>query len=205
MNPPVAWQVPYGLHLSLRVEMPGGLTGVSSPSHPVALSLEDGHAVVTLAMQEAALDRDFVLTADAAVLRTPQVWMEPRGNDSDDVALAVAFAPDLPDATSAAEIVFVVDQSGSMRGPWIGEVRNALQLCLRAMTADCYFNIVGFGSTYQALFPESRAYDQSSLEAATRHVDRLVPQSGRHGDSARACSSCSASRRGPACRARWSC
>ena len=26
VNPPVAWQVPYGLHLSLRVQMPGGLT-----------------------------------------------------------------------------------------------------------------------------------------------------------------------------------
>ena len=173
VNPPVAWQVPYGLHLSLRVQMPGGLTSISSPSHPVALSLEDGAAIVTLAMQEAALDRDFILTADAAVLRTPQVWVDAHGDDRDAVALAVALAPDLPDTSSASEIVFLVDRSGSMTGQSIDEVRNALQLCLRAMTADCCFNIVGFGSAYEALFPESRAYDQASLEAATRHVDGI--------------------------------
>ena len=173
VNPPVAWQVPYGLHLSLRVQMPGGLTGLSSPSHPVAIAIEGEHAVVTLATQEAALDRDFVLTAEAAVLRTPQVWVEADRDSRDDMALAVAFAPDLPATTCAAEIVFVVDRSGSMSGQSIAEVRNALQLCLRAMTADCFFNVVGFGSTYASLFAESRVYDQSSLEAATRHVDGL--------------------------------
>ena len=173
VNPPVAWQVPYGLHLALRVEMPTGITGLASPSHPVTLDLADGHAVVSLATQDAALDRDFVLTADAAVLQTPQLWVEGPGEAGDEMALAVAFAPDLPATTSASEIVFVVDRSGSMGGSSIAEVRNALQLCLRTLTEGCWFNIVGFGSSYSTLFPESRAYDEASLTLAARYVESL--------------------------------
>jgi Ca-activated chloride channel family protein len=57
-----------------------------------------------------------------------------------------------------------------MAGTSTDEMRNALQLCLRSMTAGCRFNIVGFGSSYQSLFPASRAYDQATLELATAHV-----------------------------------
>lgn len=32
-------------------------------------------------------------------------------------------------------------------------------------------NIVGFGFTYQSLFPESRKYDAESLSAAKSHVE----------------------------------
>jgi Ca-activated chloride channel family protein len=38
------------------------------------------------------------------------------------------------------------------------------------MTHGCTFNIVGFGSKYQALFSESRAYDEASLAEASDHV-----------------------------------
>src|SRR5262245_52012664 len=68
---------------------------------------------------------------------------------------------------------FVVDRSGSMEGSSIEEVRNALQLCLRSMTAGCRFNIVGFGSTYKALFNESRVYDEASLAEASKYVAAL--------------------------------
>jgi Ca-activated chloride channel family protein len=172
VNPPVAWQVPYGLHLRLRVQMPGGLTGLSSPSHPIAIALEDGHAIVTLAAQEVSLDRDFVLAVDASALKTPHVWVD------EGAAVAVGFVPDLPDTPVAAEVVFVVDRSGSMHGASIAEVRNALQLCLRAMTSGCCFNIIGFGSTYAPLFPESRVYDESSLAIATRYVEQLQADLG---------------------------
>ena len=60
-----------------------------------------------------------------------------------------------------------------MQGTSIDEVRNALQLCLRSMISGCRFNIVGFGSTHEPLFPETRAYDQSSLDAASKHVAEL--------------------------------
>ena len=175
LNPPVAWSVPYGLDLVVRIAMPGGVRGVNSPSHPVSVDVADGRAIVTFAAREAALDRDFVLMADAAALESPRAYLEEHRGER---AIAVAFSPRFDVTAAATEVVFVVDRSGSMAGDSIAEVRNALQLCLRSLTPDCAFNIVGFGSTFAPLFPASRAYDQGSLDEATRHVQSMTANLG---------------------------
>ena len=171
LNPPVAWSVPYGLNLSVRVRMPGQITAIEAPSHPISLEFKDGSAIVTLAQAEAALDRDFVLSIAAAGLDVPQAIVE--RTDDDGEAVAVSLVPKFATSTVAAEVIFLVDRSGSMQGRSIEEVRNALQLCLRSMSAGCYFNIVGFGYGHQALFDESRPYDQTSLDAAAAHVAQM--------------------------------
>jgi Vault protein inter-alpha-trypsin domain/von Willebrand factor type A domain len=176
LNPPVAWTVPYGLSLSVHLSMPGRTTALESPSHPIAVALNEAEATVTFAQGDRALDRDFVLSIDAAGLDAPQAWIE--RDDEGQEAVAVAFVPAFANTSCPADIVFVVDRSGSMQGTSIEEVRNALQLCLRSMIPGCRFNIIGFGSTHHALFPESRAYDQASLEAASSHVAGLQADLG---------------------------
>jgi Ca-activated chloride channel homolog len=54
LNPPVAWEVPYGLSLSVRLAMPGGISGVESPSHPIAITMNGCDATVSLGQKEAA-------------------------------------------------------------------------------------------------------------------------------------------------------
>ena len=176
LNPPLMWQVPYGLDLRVQLSMSQAISRVASPSHPVAVAMNGERATVTLSQRDAALDRDFVLLVDAAELDTPQAWIE-RDADGNE-AIALAFAPHLPDTTAAAEVIFVADRSGSMGGTSIEEVRNALQLCLRSMTSGCYFNIIGFGSTTEALFPQSRKYDDASLRAAGAHVSAMEANLG---------------------------
>jgi Ca-activated chloride channel homolog len=171
LNPPSAWSVPYGLDLAVRVATSGRLGRIESPSHPIGLALEDGGAVVTLSQRDAALDRDFVLAIEAAALDEPRAWIE-RGEDGSE-AVAIAFVPSLPERQAAAEVIFLVDRSGSMGGASIEEVRNALQLCLRSLSAGSRFNIIGFGSSTQALFPSSREYGDDTLAAATAHVASL--------------------------------
>jgi hypothetical protein len=168
LNPPVALSVPYGLSLSVRIAMPHGLTAIESPSHPISLRMDEGGATVSLAQDDAALDRDFVLSVEAPGLDSPQALVE-REDDGTE-AIGVAFAPAFATSAAPAELIFLVDRSGSMDGDSIEQVRNALQLCLRSLTPGCRFNIVGFGASHEALFPEVRAYEQSTLEAASAHV-----------------------------------
>ena len=78
LNPPVAWSVPYGLNLSIRLAMPGGISAVESPSHPISLELNERDATVTLGQQDAALDRDFVLSIEARGLESPHAVVERR-------------------------------------------------------------------------------------------------------------------------------
>jgi Ca-activated chloride channel family protein len=126
---------------------------------------------VTLASRQAALDRDFVLSVEAEGLDTPQAWLE--RDDRGGEAIAVAFVPRLAHGAAPCDVTFLVDRSGSMQGTSIEEVRNTLQLCLRSMIPGCRFNIVGFGSRFESLFPEGRLYDDASLSAASSHVANL--------------------------------
>ena len=171
LNPPLAWSVPYGLDLSLRITMPTRITSIESPSHPISITMNEAEATVKLAQVQANLDRDFVLSIDASGMNSPQALVE-RADDGSE-AVAVSFVPAFNETPSPAEIIFVVDRSGSMDGSSIDEVRNALQLCLRSMIAGCRFNIVGFGSSHESLFSEMRSYDQQSLDEANRHVSEL--------------------------------
>jgi hypothetical protein len=171
LNPPVELSVPYGLNLAVRAVMPGAIAAVESPSHPVSLRMTGAEATITLAQRDAALDRDFVLTIEAEGLDAPHVMIERQEDGTE--AIGVAFAPRFETTSAPAEVIFVVDRSGSMKGQSIAEVRNALQLSLRSLTSACRFNIVGFGSQHEMLFPDSRPYDQASLEIASAHVAAL--------------------------------
>ncbi|HVD91613.1 MAG TPA: VIT domain-containing protein [Vicinamibacterales bacterium] len=176
LNPPLAWRVPYGLDLAVRLTMPGTIGRVESPSHPISVSMNANAATVTLSQREAALDRDFVLSIDAIGLDVPQAWVE-RDDDGAET-IAVGFVPTFRDASSPSEIIFLVDRSGSMQGTSITEVRNALQLCLRSMIPGCRFNIFGFGSSFDRLFPESVAYDERNLARASDYVAALEANLG---------------------------
>ena len=171
LNPPRAWDVPYGLQLSVKLAMSGTISRIESPSHPVSVTMNGQHATVSLSVREAALDRDFVLLIDARGFDAPIAWIERDDNGAE--AIAVALVPKLPSASTPSDIVFVVDRSGSMEGSSIEEVRNGLQLCLRSMIPGCRFNIVGFGTTFKSLFHESRSYDDASLAEASKYVAAL--------------------------------
>ena len=202
LNPPIAWTVPYGLNLTVRLAMAGAITRVESPSHPASVAMNGHSATVALSQRDAPLDRDFVLSVECEGLDTPQAWIE--RDDNGGQAVAVAFVPQLGQETTPCDVTFLVDRSGSMEGTSIDEVRNALQLCLRSMIPGCTFNIVGFGSKYQALFPHARAYDETSLAEATAHVSALSAQSRRDGDPSRpAVRARAAASRGPHSRRSW--
>ncbi len=176
LNPPRAWNVPYGMQLSVKLAMGGTISRIESPSHPVSVTMNGRQATVALSSRDAALDRDFVLSVDAEGLDAPLAWIE--RDDDGAGAIAVAFVPKLSSGSTPGDVTFVVDRSGSMQGTSIEEVRNALQLCLRSMIPGCRFNIVGFGDTYEFLFPESRSYDEASLAEASRHVAALEANLG---------------------------
>ncbi len=170
VNPPVDWKVPYGLELEIQLEMPSVIRSVESPSHPISVEVNGKEGRVGLGERESALDRDFVLLIRLSECREPRAWIEK--GDGQSVSM-VAFQPQFDGEEAPSELIFVIDRSGSMGGESIAEARNALQLCLRSLTEGSRFNIVGFGSTYEMLFPESRPYDEETLGEASRHVEEI--------------------------------
>ncbi|KAF6772727.1 hypothetical protein AHF37_08615 [Paragonimus kellicotti] len=72
--------------------------------------------------------------------------------------LMAQFVPDFSQLTeqqeSRTELVFVIDRSGSMEGSSIECASESLLLFLKALPIGCRFQIIGFGSSHSALFPE---------------------------------------------------
>lgn len=171
LNPPVTWSVPYGLDISLTVEMPGRITRIESPSHPLSITFDGPRATVTLSQRQVPLDRDVVVLVEAEGLGAPHAIVE--RSATGEYAAALVFKPAFDAAQAPADIVFVIDRSGSMEGSSIDEVRNALQLCLRSLVPGSRFDIVGFGDRIVSLFGNSVAYDEASLARAAEHVENL--------------------------------
>jgi len=165
LNPPVALEVPYAFTFEMDVTMGGVIRGVQSPSHPIEVEQDGTRARVRLAQRNAPMDRDLVIVVAADGLDTPHATVE-RGERGG--AVLLSFVPRFESSTRPADVIFVIDRSGSMGGSSIAEVRNALQLCLRSLSAGSRFNIVSFGDRFESLFAKSRPYDDASMdEAAT--------------------------------------
>ncbi|VDP92465.1 unnamed protein product [Echinostoma caproni] len=68
------------------------------------------------------------------------------------------FMPDFTDVSdemeTRTEVYFVIDRSGSMSGGNIARAAESLLLFLKSLPTGCRFQIIGFGSTHEALFPE---------------------------------------------------
>ena len=174
VNPQHLQSVTYGLQFKLNVNHVA-LRSVESPSHLVRTTLNDVGAEVTLTQDSVALDRDLVLLIEPKPMHAPEA-IAVREADAGDVVL-INFKPALDALTTLerlpAEVVFLVDCSGSMSGSSIEEAKRALQLCVRALNVGEYFNLYCFGSSYHSIWSQSRALNADSLAAATQWLDAL--------------------------------
>ncbi|XP_077616404.1 von Willebrand factor A domain-containing protein 5A isoform X1 [Crocuta crocuta] len=142
------------------------------------ISLADGHK----------FDRDVELLIYYSEVHTPSVAVElgnPKNNPDGlmkDPSAMVCFYPNIPEAEPSAtcgEFVFLMDRSGSMQCPIskqdksqlrIEAAKETLILLLKSLPINCYFNIYGFGSSFEAFFPNSVKYSQDTMEEALRRV-----------------------------------
>ncbi|KAG8840019.1 hypothetical protein FRC20_005835, partial [Serendipita sp. 405] len=173
--------------LSVSVQMNGPITSISSPSHPIGLTLgchqreltgdyEPSKAFVYLSTPT-MLDRDVVILISAQGLDTPRCsverWLKSEGAKETTDAYALTLVPkfELP-ALPSQEYIFLVDRSGSMAGGRITAVKAALQILLRSLPSyNTSFNIISFGSHCTPLWSTSQPYTAGSMEQASQHID----------------------------------
>jgi hypothetical protein len=92
---------------------------------------------------------------------------------------ATAYVPYVPKETRKnSEFVFVIDCSGSMSGTRMSQARVCLSLFIRSLPASSFFNVVRFGETFEALFPQTVKYDQTTAEKALEFAGRMLANLG---------------------------
>ena len=93
---------------------------------------------------------------------------------------SITISPNLEEKTSetTTEFVFVVDCSGSMSGRSISKAAECLELFIRSLPENSYFNIVRFGSSYDKLFESSVQYNESNIKKALELASNLKANLG---------------------------
>ena len=147
---------------------------MESPSHSIRVEdLREGRGRAPCHARGDA-DRDFVLKGAGGAFGAARI-VEIRADGRTHVLASFRPVFEAAGESAPAEVVFVIDRSGSMDGASIAEARNALQLALRSLRAGTLFNIVGFGDRHEALFPESRPYGEDTLAQAASTSRRWRP------------------------------
>jgi len=172
-------------------EFPDGaaIREIRSPSHPVAVSLGTtsvaptanpslNRASATLSLGDAELDQDFVLQVVAKEAEIPKALLETHPTIPGQRALMTTLVPKFALTPERPELVFICDRSGSMSGFKITTLVNALVVFLKSLPAGVKFNICSFGTSHKFLWDKSKAYSESSLNEAIRHVESFEANLG---------------------------
>lgn len=161
----------------------GALAELPNPDD-CELSLK--HATIRLSHSHAVMDRDFILFIPSFVGGLPKsrAILAPPGG-SDHAAMMVTVNPDelfadLEESMDEfdGEILFLADRSGSMAGPKIAELRDALLVFLKSLPANCKFNIYSFGNNVTSLWPRSMPYNEANMQQALNHVSTFAADFG---------------------------
>ena len=178
--PPASGKVnPVRIRVNLETGFPLG--DVESASHQIALSRHGGSsAEVTLADGKVPADRDFTLSFAAAPGAAPRASLLKETVDGQDYLLALVVPPaaQKPAVLKPREVVFVLDNSGSMGGESIRQAKASLLLALDRLKPWDRFNVIRFDDTLTVLHPASVEASRANIDGAKLYVDGIDAAGG---------------------------
>lgn len=185
---PPGMAAPQALDVQVRLDAGFPVLALESPTHGVASQGRrngsgswEGAVEVRLDRGASVPDRDYVLrwktrmpAASATVLVD--------GDGKDGHFLLELQPPSRPDAanTTPKELVFLVDQSGSMGGEPIALVKRAMRKALEAMEPRDRFQIIGFSSSVVRFAPQPVTASKANVAKGLSWVDGLSADGGTY-------------------------
>lgn len=169
---------------SITVHLKAGfaLGEIKSHHHNVKIESPDNTTrIVTLADGTVPADRDFELTWKPAAGKAPSVGLFREHVGDADYLLAFVTPPVAEQATQKPqprEVVFVIDNSGSMGGTSIEQAKASLLYALGRLQPTDRFNVIRFDDTMDVLFPTSVRADPAHVSEATSFVSALQARGG---------------------------
>ncbi len=167
--------------VTLKVNLNAGfpLDDVQSLYHAVKIDkVSDTERRIVLD-GDAAADRDFVLEWSAVASNMPSVGLFRERVGQDDYVLAYVMPPAVATPRKAGrEVVFVIDNSGSMGGTSIEQARASLDYALSRLEPNDRFNVIRFDNTMTKFFSDSVMATAENIASARRFVTGLEAAGG---------------------------
>jgi Ca-activated chloride channel homolog len=169
---------------SITVHLQAGfpLGDVKSPFHAVKIESPDKTTrVIKLADGPVPADRDFELTWKPAAEKAPSIGLFRERVGDSDYLLAFVTPPSVEQAEQKPlprEVIFVIDNSGSMGGTSITQAKASLVYGLSRLQPNDRFNVIRFDHTMDMLFTDSVPADAAHIGEATSFVNALQASGG---------------------------
>lgn len=155
---------------------------VKSHHHVVKIDAPDSTTrTVTLAEGPVPADRDFELTWKPAAENAPSVGLFREHVGNADYLLAFVTPPAVEQAEQKPlprEVIFVIDNSGSMGGTSIIQAKASLVYALGRLQPNDRFNVIRFDHTMDVLYPNPVPADAAHVGNATSFVNSLQAAGG---------------------------
>ncbi|KAL3888724.1 hypothetical protein ACJMK2_001087 [Sinanodonta woodiana] len=167
--------IPYQLNFQLTVRGTQKIKSILRNNDKLKVEYSEDQRVAQITLdEEFNFDHDIGVNVEYEDCNIPQIILEKGNPNSEGLlkedVLMVNFFLDPPvqiSKTYPGEFIFVIDRSGSMQGEKIRSAKETLLLFLKSLPVNCYFNVIGFGSHFESLFPEgSEKYNEENLKKA---------------------------------------
>lgn len=168
--------------VSISVRLAPGFApaNIISPYHAIAVH-RDGpeESTIRLAEGQVPADRDFELRWRSASA-DPRValFRETRNGETYVMAAVTPPAPDKLPPVPPREMVFVIDNSGSMGGASMRAAKDSLIYALDTLRPQDRFNVIRFDDTMTQLFPQAVPAGADALAEAKRFAAGLEANGG---------------------------
>lgn len=169
--------------VTLTVKLAAGfpIGKVESPFHEmISRKQDEATRILTLENGSVPADRDFELNWRASG-EAPSAALFTETVNGDDYVLAFITPPEIDISAlpkKDREIIFVIDNSGSMAGESMVQAKLALEDALDRLSPADRFNIVRFDDTHEIIFRDAVPADRENLAIARRFVRGLEADGG---------------------------
>jgi Ca-activated chloride channel family protein len=168
--------------ITVHLQAGFALGEVTSHHHQIKMESPDkATRVIRLADGVVPADRDFELTWTPAAEKAPSVGLFREHVSDADYMLAFLTPPSIEQTAPKPlprEVIFVIDNSGSMGGTSIVQAKASLIYALGRLQPNDRFNVIRFDHTMDVLFSDSVAADRTHLDKATAFVNALQASGG---------------------------
>jgi Ca-activated chloride channel family protein len=168
--------------VSIKVRLQAGfaLGDVKSHHHAVNTETIDAQTQVISLAGDNHADRDFELTWKPQNAKAPAVGLFRETVGKNDYALAYVTPPVIEQKQEQRprEIVFVIDNSGSMGGTSMNQAKASLDYALSRLKPADRFNVIRFDDTMTPLFQDTVSADPENVSTAREFVGNLEASGG---------------------------
>lgn len=180
------------LNMSLNLTMLQTISQVSSPSHPITVSMDtstksespsaqtEGSCVhVSMAKVNEVPDSDIILNIslkESSDKPTASLIPSPDGKFS-----LIQIRPEIPNYETEKKdrfYAFILDHSGSMSGIKLEQAKVALKLCLRQLSEKDNFMLVAFDHTFKSFSNRPIPFHEINLQKADEWIDSIDAEGG---------------------------